>query len=156
MNEIISYFAGKVADKIPSFILSRLLPPKKVAEQVKVNLRGNNAICLELNSENPQIDIWFEIINLSNLKLNLNRLLIEVWFSQRVFEGSILKRYDVPPRGIVSDIRYWQSLTIAQKSRIESSQSQGGQIYISLTAYFESKVGIVEVNNTIERSSVKG
>jgi hypothetical protein len=89
MDEIISYFAGKAADRIPLFILSRLLPPKKVAEQVKVNLRGNNAICLNLNSENPQVDIWLEIINLSNLKLVLDRLLIEVWFSQPTFEGSI-------------------------------------------------------------------
>ncbi len=152
MNEIISYFAGKVADRVPSFILSRLLPPKKVAEQVKVNLRGDNPICHNLNGGNPQIDLWFEITNLNNLKLILDRLLIEVWFSQPTFDGSILKRYNVPPRGIVTDIHYRQSLTIAQKQQIELCESNHGRIYISLIAYFECKVGRIEVKKTIERT----
>ncbi len=154
MKEIIAYLAGKVADKVPSFILSRLLPPHKVADQIKVNLRGHNAICPNLNSANPQIGLWFEITNLSNLKLVLDRLLIEVWFSQPTFDGSILRRWEIPPRGIVTDIHYQQSLTIAQKEQIESCKSNHGRIIISLTAYFESKVGRIEVKKTIERDSV--
>jgi hypothetical protein len=150
MNEILSYFAGKVADRVPSFILSRILPPRKVAEQVRVNLRGKNPICPNLNSSNPQIDLWFEITNLSNLKLVLDRLLVDVWFCQPTFNGSILRRREVPARGIVTDILYQQSLTIAQKEQIESCLSQQDQVYVYLTAYFESKVGRIEVESRIE------
>ena len=154
MNEILSYFVGKVADRVPSFILSRILPPRKVAEQVKVRLRGENPICPNLNSSNPQIELWLEITNLSNLKLVLDRLLIEVWFGQPTFDGSILRRRDVPPRGIVTDVLYKQSITIAQKEQIESCLSEKGRIHIYLTAYFESKVGRIEVENRIERGSL--
>jgi hypothetical protein len=154
MNEIISYLVGKVADRIPAFILSRLLPPAKVARQIRVNLRGNNPVTLDLDGENPQAGLWLEVTNLSNLKLTLDRLLVEVWFSQPTFEGVISKRYVVPPREVVTDIHYRQSLTPGQKARIESCLSQRGQIYIHLTAYFETKVGLVEVENRIERSKV--
>jgi hypothetical protein len=153
MNEIISYFAGKLADQIPSFILSRLLSPSKVAEQVELDLRGANPICPELNAINPQINLWFKINNFSNLKLILDRLLIDVWFSQPTFSGSILKRYNLPPRGSITDIRYQQSLNNFQKQQIEFYQSTHGTIHIYLTAYFESKVGRIEVNKKIERSN---
>lgn len=126
MNEILSYIVGKVADRVPSFILSRILPPRKVAEQVKVKLRGENPICPNLNSANPQIDLWLEITNLSNLKLVLDRVLVDVWFCQPTFNGSILRRRDVPARGIVTDILYQQTLTIAQKEQIESCLSEKG------------------------------
>lgn len=154
MNEIISYLVGKVADRTPSFILSRLLPPAKVARQIRVNLRGNNAITLDLDGENPQAGLWLEVTNLSNLKLTLDRLLIEVWFSQPAFEGVISRRHVVPPREVVTDIHYRQSLTPGQKARIESCLAQQGRILIHLTAYFETKVGLVEVENRIERSKV--
>lgn len=154
MNEIISYIVGKTADRLPSFILSRLLPPAKVAKQVRVNLRGNNAITLDLDGENPQAGLWLEVTNLSNLKLTLDRLLVEVWFSQPTFEGVISRRYVVPPREIVTDIHYTQSLTPGQKARIESCRAKEGRILIHLTAYFETKVGVVEVENRIERSKV--
>ncbi|HZH91915.1 MAG TPA: hypothetical protein VEX70_15025 [Pyrinomonadaceae bacterium] len=154
MNEIISYLAGKMADRLPSFILSRLLSAKKVAQEVRVNLRGVNPICLDLDAENPHIDLWFEITNLSNLKLTLDRLLIDVWFSQPTLKDYMLKRYEVPPREIITDIHYWQNLTNAQKQQIKSFQSNYGRIYINLTAYFDSKVGRVEVTNRIERTNV--
>ncbi|HZG52740.1 MAG TPA: hypothetical protein VEZ40_11445 [Pyrinomonadaceae bacterium] len=154
MNEIISYLAGKMADRLPSFMLSRLLSPKKVAQQVRVNLRGVNPIRLDLNAVNPQIALWFEITNLSNLKLTLDRLLIDVWFSQPIFKDYILERYEVPPREIITDIYYWQNLTNAQKQQIKLCQSNHGRIYINLTAYFDSKIGRVEVNSKIERTNV--
>lgn len=153
LSELFSYLLGKTADRVPSFILSRLLPPKKVAKDIVVDLRRDNPISLNL-SDAPQIDLWFEIINQSDLKLTLDRLLINVWFSQPVLEGSILTRYDVPARKSVKDIRYWQSLTDAQKRTIESCQSTQGRIYISLRAYFQSKVGMIEVENRIERGKV--
>jgi hypothetical protein len=154
MNEIISYLVGKVADRTPSFILSRLLPPAKVARQVRVDLRGNNAVTLDLDGENPQAGLWLEVTNLSNLTLTLDRLLVDVWFAQPTIEGVISKRYVVPPREIVTDIYYRQSLTPGQKTRIESCLGRQGQIYIHLTAYFETKVGVVEVDNRIERSKI--
>lgn len=154
MNEIISWVFGKTADRIPSFILSRLYPSEKVAKQIRLNLRGDNPISLYLGAESPQVDMYFEITNLSNLKLTLDRLIIKVWFSQPTFEGFILERYKIPSREIVNNIHYRQSLNIAQKERIEYCQNHQGRIYIYLTAHFESKVGIIEVTNTIERAKL--
>jgi hypothetical protein len=124
----------------------------QVAPQVKVKLRGKNPITLTLESQNPHVEMYFEITNLSDLQLTLDRLIIKVWFTQPTFVGAILERYKIPPREIVSDIYYWQALTSGQKAQIESCQSSNGTIYIYLTAYFQSEIGIVEVENIIERA----
>ena len=155
--EIISYIFGKIVDYLPAFIQSRMFPSKKVARQIEIRLMGENYISLNLGASVPYIDLYFEIINHSYLSLVLDRLLIDFWFGQPTFQGAVLKRYVVPASNTVKNIFYKQSLSVAQQKQIEqysNSTLASGQIHIYLTAYFESKAGVIEVQSTIERNKI--
>jgi hypothetical protein len=155
--EIIYYIFGKIVDYIPAYIQSRMFPPKKIARQIEIRLRGENSISPNLGASVPYIDLYFEIINHSYLNLVLDRLIIDFWFGQPTFQGAILKRYVVPASNTVKDIFYRQNLSIAQQKQIEQfsdSTTTSGQIHIYLSAYFESKASVIEVQSTIERNKV--
>ena len=134
-----------------------MFPSKKVARQIEIRLMGENYISLNLGASVPYIDLYFEIINHSYLSLVLDRLLIDFWFGQPTFQGAVLKRYVVPASNTVKNIFYKQSLSVAQQKQIEqysNSTLASGQIHIYLTAYFESKAGVIEVQSTIERNKI--
>ena len=118
---------------------------------------GENSISPNLGASVPCIDLYFEIINHSYLSLVLDRLLIDFWFGQPTFQGVVLKRYAVPANNTVKNISCKQSLSIAQQKQIEqysNSSTASGQIHIYLTAYFETKAGMIEVQSTIERNKM--
>ena len=155
--EIISYFVGKIVDYMPAFLMSLIFPPKKVSRQIEIRLRGENPISLARGTEVPCIDLYFEITNHSYLTLVLERMLIDVWFGQPTFQGAVLRRCIVPARNTMKDVSYKQSLTTAQQKQIEQFSNTSvvhGQIQIYLTAYFESKAGIIEIQGNIERSKI--
>jgi len=153
MKEIFFYFISKFADSMPSFILSRLLPPDQIKQKIDINLRNDNPINFDFAAQNPNVDIWFEIVNRSSLNIVLDRLLIEVWFGQPTFSASVLHRYDIPRTEKVDNIRYWQNLTTDQIKLIKWCLSTTkGQVRIYLTAYFESKAGKIILRKDIERN----
>jgi len=155
--EIISYFVGRIVDYIPAFLISRIFPPKKVSHQIEIRLRGENPISLPRGTEVPCIDLYFEITNHGYLTLILDRMLIDFWFGQPTFQGAVLRRYSIPARNTVKDISYKHSLTTAQQKQIEQFSNTSvihGQLQIYLTAYFESKAGVIEVQGNIERSKI--
>ena len=157
MNEIISYIIGKTIDSAPSFISSRLFPPRKIAPQIEIQLQGESPISINFTGAIPQVDLYFEMINHSYLSLTSNRMLIDVWFDQPTFQGAILKRYSIQVMKTTKNIRYTHYLSEAQKRYIEkfqSNTSSSGQIHIYITAYFESNSGLVEVQRTIERNRI--
>lgn len=153
MNEFISFGMGKIANRIPGFLRRKLFPIAKVQEQIKIELRGDAPITPWLR-DNPYIDMYFEITNLSHLTITLDRLLIEVWYGQPLFNNWTLKRYEIPARQTQKDIHYRHYLTEAQKERVQAFQDgtiQYGTITVHLTAYFESKIGMIDVTRRIER-----
>ncbi len=155
--EIVSYIFGKIVDWLPAFIQSRLFPPKRITSQIEIRLMGENPIQANLGAEDPHIDLYFEVTNLSHLSLVLDRLLIDFWFGQPTFRGAVLKRYHLPAMKTVQNISYRHSLTPDQQKTIKQycdNPSGRGQIHIYLTAYLESKAEIIEVQRTIERSKM--
>lgn len=156
MNEIASYILGKRADAIPRFILSRLFPPEEVAKEVEIRLRGKKPFSISTGVENPNLDIYFEVTNLSPLKLTLDRVLIDFWVVHPTFEGAMLKRHTLVPRKTVKDIHYRHHLTPGQQRQLESfnNHTQQGHIYVYLTAYIESRVGTIEVKKIFEYDEI--
>ena len=154
MSEIASFLAGKAADWLPGFVLRRLFRPEKVAREIRVGLRGEKPIQPRTDDPFPQIDIWFEITNLSHLALTLDRLLFDLWFGQPTINGQILDLIRVPARTTSREIRYWSPLTPTQVNRIDdylSNLGARGHISLSITAYFLSKVGTIKVEDRMER-----
>lgn len=139
---------------VPGLLLRLFYPPKKLAPQVKVNLTGEKPINPSLNSSVPYVDIYLEITNVSNLELVLDRMLIDLWVGQPVLIGSILKRTKIPPRSTGQHVFFRDNLSSKQVQQIESFMSEmppTGSITLSISAYLESKVGIVEIEGRFER-----
>jgi hypothetical protein len=133
------------------------MKPITISKQIEICLRENNPISIEIITGIPRINIYFKITNLSNLFLTLDRVLLDIWFGQPTLEGSILRRKLIKPRSIEKEIAFHSVLTQSQKERIDSWITQKdfrGSISISMQAYFESKIGYIEHEERIERSSM--
>jgi len=142
---------------LPTFLLRMTLRPEKVAAKIHIDLRGENPIDLSLNSEVPNVSVYFEITNLSPLDLTLDRLLVEIWFGQPTLVATLLRRYTLPAGQITKNVFLRHMLSNAQRSQIQDFMNSGGtrgQIHIYLTAYLESRVGRIEIERNIERQKL--
>jgi hypothetical protein len=155
--EIVKHILGKLVDRLPAFIQSRLFPAKRIASQIEIRLMDENSINANLSADAPSLDLYFEITNISYLNLVLDRLLTDFWFGQPTLQGTVLKRYELPSMKTVRNISYKHRLTPTQQRIIEQycdNPSGREQIYIYLTAYLQSKANMIEVQQTITRSKI--
>lgn len=128
--------------------------PEGVQRKVKLGLRGENPGTVTLSAPIPSVDLYFEITNLSPIELVLDRLLIEVWFGQPTFSTALLHRYVIPAGEVTDGISVRQPLTESQKAQItafEAANGSYGTIHIYMHAYFESKLGRIDVRQTVDR-----
>ena len=154
MKEVASLLLGKVADWLPRFLLRLFFKPGKVAHEVRITLRDEKPIQPRTDAPFPDISIWLEITNLSHIDLTLDRLLFDLWFGQPTMIGCLLDFVRVPARSSSTALRYWSNLTPTQVIRIDDFMQNSetrGRISLNITAYFESKVGMITVKERIER-----
>ncbi|MEA3344835.1 MAG: hypothetical protein U9Q78_01080 [Chloroflexota bacterium] len=150
MKEIALWLLDELMSTIPRILLRIFYPPKKIAGQVRIDLRGEKPISPSLGSSIPRLDLYFEITNLSNLDLTLDRMLLDLWFGQPLLNGAILRRHPIPARSTTQDIHFRSDLTTKQIQQIEPylrESPPSGSITLGALAYFESKVGVIEVEN---------
>lgn len=154
MLQIITFILGRAINILPNFIARRLWSPNKVSTHVHIEL---DQVAPSLNGTVPYLALYFKITNLTPYNLVLDRLLLEIWFGQPTLYGSLMKRISIPSREIVNKISYKSSLTSVQKQQIEAfvDNSTGrGEFAIYLTAYFESKIGVIEIVSQINRNKI--
>lgn len=157
MKEIILWLIEKVISVIPGLLLRLFYSPGKVASDVIITLRGELPINPSLNSSVPHLDLYLEITNLSNLNLIVDRVLLDLWFGQPVLQGAILERYRISSRSSETQLFFRTDLTSKQIDQIKpylTDSPPSGCISLSITAYFDSKIGIIEVKRTFERSKI--
>lgn len=154
MKEILFWVLDKLISIMPGLFLRLFYPPKTISSQVKVNLYGEKSINPLLTSSVPYVDIYFEITNLSNLNLLLDRMLIDFWVGQPLLIGVILKPIKIPLRSTRNQVSFRSFLSPNQVQQIEkfiSEKPPAGEISLSVNAYFESKVGIIEIEERFYR-----
>ena len=157
LGEVTAFVVGKILDALPAFLLRFVFSPKKVASQIRIRLRDEKPIIPNLNSEVPGVDLYFDITNLSNFNITLDRLLIDLWFGQSTVKGTLLRRFELPARSISKVITFGTDLTQAQCRQITqflNSQGARGRIHLYVTGYFESKIGVIEVETNFERGGL--
>jgi len=157
MKEILLWLFDRLVTAIPGLFLRVFYSPSKVANEVKIELRGEKPINPCLGSSVPRIDLYLEVTNLSNLDLTLDRMLLDLWFGQPVLNGAILSRRDVPARSTVKNLFFKSALTTRQIQQIEpylQESPPSGNISLSVHAYFNSKIGSLEVERRFERRKV--
>ena len=128
-----------------------------LAKKIRIRLQGNRPINPNLDIEVPNIDLYFDITNLTNFNLVLDRLLIELWFGQPTLNGAMLQRYEIPANNISKTIYFRADLTQKQCEQIRKYLNNAefrGSITLHVTGYLESKIGLVEVKEDFERSGL--
>lgn len=156
MAEILLYLSEKVLAMLPRWIARRLLPPRRIAEQVEIDLRRISPIAISFGStEFPCVQVWFRISNLSPVSLLLDRLLVDLWVGQPTLRCAVLRRVEIPRRSTKDDIYLWHDLTNTQEERIRRHADEKGVLTVPVTiyvdAYFESRIGPVHVETTLEQ-----
>ena len=157
IESIVSYVIEKALVILPRQLTGYFVSPQKIANQVYIDLRGENPIDISFGSDVPRIDIYFKISNMSLANIVLDRLLIDLWISQPTLQGAILERYDVPKRSIKEGVHFIDQLTIPQQEQIKKrvdGKLLSVPVKVHVKAYFESKVGLICVEKRLERSEV--
>jgi hypothetical protein len=157
MKEIVLWILDKLISITPGLILRLFYSPKKVSSQVRVSLYGEKPINPSLASSVPHIDIYLEITNLSNLELLLDRMLIDLWVGQPLLIGAILKPTKISSRSTGHQVFFRSFLSLKQIQQIEpfiSETPPAGGVSLSINAFFESKVGIIETEERFQRQRI--
>ncbi|MGD9157502.1 MAG: hypothetical protein PVG39_03780 [Desulfobacteraceae bacterium] len=143
---------------LPIFIIRLIYKPEKIVSKINIDFRSFNAINFKPNSEMPKLSIWFKITNLSFLDIELDRMILDIWFGQPTCNGAMLNRHYLPAGEITEGIFFETILNTKQEEKIKrfiDDSKRSGQLHLNIKAYFESRAGKIEVIKRIERNSIK-
>jgi hypothetical protein len=149
-DPLTSFVIERAYKVIPGWIERRMLPPSTVQGEIKLDLGRKVPVQLR-GGEVPTCDLYFEISNLSQISVTLDRLMFEVWFGQPTFRGAILSRREIPRRKTVDDLWVWTPLGPYQVGQIKkyagNVPGQPVSVAVNMVAYFESRVGWLRVEH---------
>ena len=152
-----SFILEKMIELLPSWIARHIVSPDKVAREIEIDLGSSNPIQISFGSEVPRLSIYFRISNLSRVDVTLDRMLVDVWFGQPTLQGAILRRYQVAKRTSEDNVHFVSPLSTPQQEQIKkqiNGQLISSHVRINTKAYFDSKIGIVHLEKTFERTNV--
>jgi hypothetical protein len=158
MREVISLAFGKIIDLLPGFILKLFFRPARIAKYISIELEGESPISLALNQPIPHVDLWFRLTNHSHVGLELDRLIVDVWFGQPTLIATQLRPTLIPTHKttVIPFIRAF--ISAEQKAQIEhwvaDPSSFGNRLTFYVTASMHSKVGNILLEKTIERHKI--
>ena len=143
-----------VLSKMPGFLLKRIYTDQRLKEEIKITSRNVNPILFCLGTYVPKLNAWFTISNFSNLVMNLQSFSADVWTGQPIATAVCFDRPNIL-RKRQSEVYAESFLSELQVSRIRELQQQK-DVLVSLyvTAYLESKVGLLELKPTIDNCQV--
>jgi excisionase family DNA binding protein len=123
--------------------------------RLRVELRPMSPISINLHPYSPEIRLWFRVDNRSDVQVELDRTIVEVWYPQPVAEGAILDRYLVLPNQQIDTLMFHAWLSpdkVELMSRAASDPSQYAELQIYTRAYFNTPIGTAQVQGRITRA----
>jgi hypothetical protein len=99
----------------------RLLGPVPVDDkELEIKLREQSPVVIRFSSELPSLSVWFNLSSKSQLDLVLDRMLVEVWFTQpTIFNGWVLTRPTLPRMGeLIETVYYLTTLDASQQDQL--------------------------------------
>jgi len=127
---------------------------KALESRLRVELRPMSPIEINLQPYNSEIRLWFRVDNLSDLEVDLDRLLVEVWYPQPVAEGAVLDRYTISPNESISTPLFHAWLPpdkIKSMVQAQTNPNQHAELQIYVRAYFDTPIGWASVQTRITR-----
>jgi hypothetical protein len=155
--EPFGYMLRLLVAKLPGWFIRYFYKPDKIANSIDIDLRSNAPINISFGMEIPEISLYFHIYNRSPFNLILDRLLIDFWVGQPTLKGAILRRYVIPKGESVDNVYFSCPLTSQQQNQIRgrcNGQLLSVPVSLTITAYLESKVGMICLDKRIDRSDV--
>ncbi len=149
ISALVEFLVTKVGGLLPQFLRRWLLPPQRVADQVRVELHRQHPVDV-VRSAVPFLRLRFEIDNASLVDVTLDRLLItELWAGQPIGHGAILERHAIPKRSRREDIQFTMVLNDCQLAQVDRVFSGAAfarpSVEVYVLAYFDSPVGVLRV-----------
>lgn len=128
---------------------------KTIESRLRVELRPLSPIQISLLPYNQEIRLWFRVDNRTDAAIELDRLLVEVWYPQPVAEGGIFDRYLIPANQSIDTPMFHSWLTpdkvdTMRRTAIDPNQYSELQIYVR--AYFNTTIGTVPVMTRISKA----
>jgi excisionase family DNA binding protein len=128
---------------------------KAIESRLRVELRPMSPIQISLHPYNQEIRLWFRVDNRTDAAVELDRLLVEVWYPQPVAEGGVWDRYLIGANQSIDTPQYHSWLTPDKADmmrRAATDPSQYAELQIYVRAYFNTTIGTVPVAARITRS----
>jgi hypothetical protein len=121
---------------------------KALESRLRVELRPMSPIQISLLPYNPEIRLWFRVDNRTEAEVELDRLLVEVWYPQPVADGGIFDRYTIGPNQLIDTPNFhaWlppDKVEMMRRAAVDSTQYAELQIYVR--AYFNTLIGTAHV-----------
>jgi hypothetical protein len=146
--------ADKVLSILPKFLLKRYYTRSRLDREVEIDVRTQNALMFILGSFMPMAHAFFTVRNLTNLTWKVHEFSAEIHASGQSL--MMTEFYDRPAeikrKGKLEILAkcFLNELQVARLKELKT-QPDGFQIAtIYVRAQFESKIGLVEFNPTIE------
>lgn len=155
--EIISCLSKIILAKLPGWFVRYFYPPKKIADSIDIDLRNNQPVVISFGTDIPSVDLYFQIFNKSPFDLVLDRLLIDFWIGQPTFRGAILRRYNLQHGDSIKNVHFGILLSLPQQEQIKEKrkgQLISESVSITVTGYFESKLGLVCVEKRFDCADI--
>lgn len=128
---------------------------REIESRLRVDLRGRSPIHIDATvSGIPSVRLWFEIDNRSDTDVELDRIVLDVWYGQPVAQGAFLHRQAIPARETVDSIMFQAYMTAEQTSEVRrraAEPSTAGQLSVYVDSYFNSHLGSLHTRHAIER-----
>jgi hypothetical protein len=133
-----------VAEQVPDSqaVLAEVVEVVSIdfTRKIALRQRDESAIVVDVTSVVPNVMVWFEVINHSDVDLVLDRIVLELRVGQPILHGVMAHRYPVPPHETVSMITFFGMLTEGAVKLIQQQQqTQTHQtIHVTARAYFDA------------------
>jgi hypothetical protein len=141
-------------------LLGRSRTPGRPSERaalesrLRVELRPISPIHITLVGPAAEVRLWFRIDNRSNYEVELDRLLVDVWYPHPVAQGADLHRHTIPPNESIESSLFQSRLhqtEIEMMRQAATDRTQYAELQIYADAYFNTPIGTAHVATRITK-----
>lgn len=153
MHNLLTDFVVKVLGKLLPFAIRWYYKPAKIAQKIKIQIRGSHEGVTFYGGELPRAMAWLEITNLSPFPLEIDRLHGNFWYGTQLAAFYFLKRCRIEPSAD-QEILIEAELTDAHSAYIKRNQGKM-DTKLTLNAYILCGVNNIELYREIPTKNVR-
>lgn len=135
----------------------RLDRRREVEGRLRVDLRSRAPIHIDATALGvPSVRLWFLVDNRSDIDVELDRLVVDVWYGQPIAYGSYLHRQTISAGELVETVMFQAYLTGEQAAQIRQRALDpgiAGPLTVHVDSYFNSDLGSLHVRHSLERGN---